>query len=109
MFTIKHIDQYGGEFAIEATSYSVVREHVDGKKSLVRLLAYDTPYRTDDYIGLWVGVEAKDSLPTNSIFIMNRHGSTIAHVSYDEMPDDYWAQVAAEPVLAQADPEALAA
>ena len=74
MFTVKHVDSKGNEFAIEAKSFEVT---TDG--GLFRLMTYDEPYRGGSYKGLWVGKGHEIGLPeTDAIYVMNRFGSTIA-------------------------------
>lgn len=77
MFTVKHIDADGNEFAIECRSYEVTK----GKDGCTRIMTYDTPYRTpNEYTGLWAG-KPVDFAPIGglwSIYIMNRFGSTVS-------------------------------
>lgn len=109
MFTIKHIDGTGGEFAIEAESYSIEFERNEGKSDLIRFLAYDAPYREQNYKAFWVGVRETGgnprSLDSQSIYVMNRYGATVASVHFEGVPSDYWGAV----TDCQADPEKLAA
>lgn len=90
MFTIKHIDADGNEFAIEAASYEIKRERHDGKPVLLRLMTYDTLYRDGNYSGFWVGVATQGTPASQCIYVMNQHGATIATMTFDAVPDDYW-------------------
>ena len=76
MFTVKHIDNLGNEFAIEAASYEVAFDH---PANLVRIMTYDQPYRNGNYTGLWAGVPHDHRGPdTESVYVMNSKGATIA-------------------------------
>ena len=76
MFTLKHVDSLFNEFAIEAESYEVA---LDNAANLIRIMSYDTKYRDGNYTGLWVGTPCDYGGPdTDTVYIMNRHGSTIA-------------------------------
>lgn len=89
MFTVKHIDRDGSEFAIEAESYEIRHDRKDG---IVRILTYDNKHRDGNYTGFWVGVPCGMSLPENTIYIMNRTGSTIATAHFNEVPADHWGE-----------------
>ena len=76
MFTVKHVDHLGNEFAIEAASYEVAFDH---PANLVRIMTYDQAFRDGNYTGLWAGVPHDHRGPdTDSVYVMNGHGSTIA-------------------------------
>ena len=76
MFTIKHVDSRGNEFAIEAKSYEVQFDH---QADLVRIMTYDTAYRDGCYTGLWAGTPHDHAGPdTDTIYVMNRAGATVA-------------------------------
>lgn len=96
MFTIKHIDASGNEFAIEAASYAVTRERNAGKPDFIRVTTYDTQYQGNDYTGLWAGVPAHGGPGSQCIFVMNQHGSTVSKVHFEDAPADYWG--AQEPI-----------
>lgn len=99
MFTIKHVDALGNEFAIEAKSYEV---QFDRPANLVRIMSYDTAYRDGNYTGLWVGSPRDHGLPdADTVYIMNRAGATIARHHFDAD----WAAKA----QCQANPAVLAA
>lgn len=85
MFTIKHIDAKGAEFVMECTSYHVSKD----EQGLTRLIAYETPFATGDYIGLWAG-EAVSNSPNASwrIFVMNRFGSTVGAYGFNDFNFD---------------------
>ena len=82
MFTIKHVDSYFNEFAIEAESYSV--ELGSGNAGgpgipKFRFLTYDTKWRDNNYTGMWAGDPCDYKTPdTDTIYVMNRNGATVA-------------------------------
>lgn len=88
MFTVKHIDADGNEFALECRCYDVTR----GAQGETRIMTYDTAYRDpNEYTGLWCGKRV-DFAPIGglwTIYVMNRFGSTIA--TY-HMVDFDWGQ-----------------
>jgi hypothetical protein len=104
MFTIKHIDESGDEFAIEAASYSVKRERRAGMPDLIRVMTYDTQYQDQSYSGLWAGIPPQGGLNSQTIFVMNQHGATVSKICFEEIPQSYWelAQVADVGTAAQA-------
>lgn len=75
MFTVKHIKQDGTEFITECASFYVERAPDSMEK---RFFTYDTPYRTGNWSGLWVGGPEKDDLSNETIYVMNRFGATVA-------------------------------
>lgn len=88
MFTIKHVDPQGNEFAIEAESYEV---HWDNQADLVRVMTYDTKHRDGDYTGLWVGIPARGAGPDkHTVYVMNRYGSTVTAVHFIEPAKDHF-------------------
>jgi hypothetical protein len=89
MFTIKHIDENGNEFAIEATSYAITRERRANAPDFIRILTYDTPHQSNDYTGLWAGIPPQGGLASQTIFVMNRYGSTVTKIGFDATPADY--------------------
>lgn len=89
MFTIKHIDEVGNEFAMQAQSYTVRQEQVvAGGEPFMRFQSYDTPYADVNYTGLWTGI--KNPLGAQQIFVMNQHGATVAKINFDSLPSDYF-------------------
>jgi len=75
MFTIKHTDNRFNDFAVEVASYST---SVDAE-GVFRLLGFETPYNDGNYIALFAGRPSDHRGPdTDSIYVMNRHGSTVA-------------------------------
>lgn len=89
MFTIKHVDPEGNEFAIEAESYEI---QWDRENDLVRVMTYDLKYKDGNYTGLWVGVPPRGtpSLSVHRVFIMNRYGSTVSTIYYNDIPPDHF-------------------
>lgn len=80
MFTIKHVDLDGNEFAIEAESYEIQWDH---QAEMVRLMSYDQKYRDANYTGLWAGRPARgNELSHDTVFVMNRYGSTITSLHF---------------------------
>ena len=114
MFTIKHIDPNGNEFAIEAESYEV---QWDRDCDLVRVMTYDAKHRDGNYTGLWAGVPARSSNcagidDKHTVYVMNRYGSTISTVHFvDTPPDHYGIQQSDDLTMAQcqANPDLVAA
>jgi hypothetical protein len=107
MFTIKHIDEKGDQFVMEAMSYAVTREHgPDGNGPvLIRIMTYDTQHQDGNYSGLWVGIPPQNGLMMQTIYVMNQHGATVDKIGFDTIPVDYWGT----PESCNADPEMLAA
>ena len=80
MFTIKHIDESGREFAMACASYSV--EPLEpvrcSSEQRIAVKAYDTPYMQDEYSMLWVGERTSRRPDSSELHIMNRYGATVA-------------------------------
>ena len=94
MFTIKHVDSLGNEFAIEAESYEVAFEH---QSNFVRIVTYDNKFRDGCYTGLWAGIPHDNGGPdVETIYVMNSRGSTIAthHFKAEELTAQASAQMA---------------
>ena len=92
MFTIKHVDPQGNEFAIEAESYSV---QWDREADLVRVMSYNDKVRdAHNYADLWVGVPARPSncngLEKHTVYVMNRYGSTVSTTHYVDIPPGHF-------------------
>lgn len=102
MFTIKHIDSQGSETAIECQTYDISQDQRFGLGG-VMVCAYDTPFRTSENIGCWLGMRQWQRRPgDHEIHIMNSRGATVSSVYFSDhaMP---------EGAAQQADPEKLAA
>lgn len=78
MFTIKHIDNHGVEFLVQAKRF-VVERRPDG---FMQYLAFDEVRH--DYIASWCGDNRGDSLFDQTIFVMNDKGSTVAVHSFNK-------------------------
>ena len=99
MFTIKHVDSHFNEFAMEAESYSVDLGrhpmHELGYEPM-RIMTYDSKWRDNNYTGLWVGDHCDYKTPeTDTIYVMNRNGATVAVYHFlAPKPDAFAAQAA---------------
>jgi hypothetical protein len=79
MFTIKHVDHLFNEFCIEAVSFSRAVGHGQAV-----FAAYATPHREGECVGIWSGAPYDSKTPdTDTIYVMNRHGSTVAVYHFD--------------------------
>jgi hypothetical protein len=85
MFTVKYVKPDGSEFISECASFYI--ERVKGAMER-RFFTYDTPYRTGDWSGLWVGSPEKGDLSDETIYVMNRFGATVATHRFQPASDD---------------------
>lgn len=82
MFTIKHIDPRGMEFAVECVSYAV--EPVADCPGDVRIMGFDDNHMSANHVGFWYGRRTGRTLGVNEIHIMNRFGATVASHYFDD-------------------------
>jgi len=101
MFTVKHIGRDGNEFAIEAESYEIQHDRQEG---IIRVMTYDSKARDGNYTGLWAGVPRGDTIPENTLYIMNQAGATVSTICFNNIPENHWGEQ-----LMQDDPGKLAA
>lgn len=102
MFTVKVIDPDGDEFVMQAESYSLKREVVEGRPDFIRFFTYDTKHQSSDYSGLWAGLRVPGLVLYGAdysiIYVMNENGATVDKIALGAVPADYWgAQGSDEP------------
>lgn len=86
MFTIKHTMPDRSEFLVDAGSVSARRYDVKDGKS-VMIVGRETQSDDSPVVGIWGGVEApysgaREGFGLARMFVMNRHGATVATYSY---------------------------
>jgi hypothetical protein len=90
MFTVKAINADGSEFAMECASYNIEPLEplrTSGEKRFA-FKTFDTPFAQDEYSMLWTGRRCANWPGANAIYVMNRFGSTVASVFYEDEDDD---------------------